>query len=174
MKRSGMLLATIAMLAPLSVLAQPTPGSITFTPLSAGTTAVPTLGGALLVLLALLLGVIALRSVRHRRDSGTLSLFAGALLVGSLASGVSGLVVIQDARAGGGSIILDEAGETFDVFCGNGSYFNDSGVGMQVTAFVTPTGCTSETNIANDPVCTIGTVLEDGDVCNTNFEPTPV
>lgn len=174
MKRSRIVLATTAMLTPLSALAQINPGSITFTPASAAATAVPTLGGTLLVLLALLLGVIAVRSVRHQRSSGTASVFAGALALGALASGVSGVALIQDVHAGVGVSIQDEAGETFEVPCGTGLYQNDSGVSMQVTELVAPTGCISDTNIAPEPACRLAAVVEDGNVCNTDYGRTPV
>jgi hypothetical protein len=147
-----------------ATLAQ-TDGSITFTPDTAATS-VPTLGGTLLLLLALLLGVIALRQIRH---SGNLASFAtSALIAGALASAVAGGLLVQESRAGVSTTITDSQGETFPVNCFLNVYENQSGVNMTVTAFELPTGCISPTNTA-EPACALNTRLADGESCSTNF-----
>jgi hypothetical protein len=168
------LMASVAIATP-SAFSQ-TDGSITFTPDSAAAaTAVPTLGGAFLILLAALLGVIAMKAVRRSQQGGTIaSVFAVAVLSGSLVTAMTGAMLMQEAKAGATLPILNPEGETFDVNCFFNVFDNQSAVGMTVTALTPPAGCNSETNTAVEPTaCEIGLRLEDGESCALGYDGAP-
>ena len=64
-------------------------GTITFSPAAVSATAVPMLGSTLLILLSLLLVFIAFVAFR-KRQNGTASVIAGALVLAALASAGGG------------------------------------------------------------------------------------
>jgi hypothetical protein len=144
-------------------------GSITFAPLSA--TSVPTLGGAMLILLALFLTFIALRTMRTGSGRGNLSsLLVAALAAATLVSAVGGVSLLRSANAViGGNIITQPAGQSFPVLPGSNSYTNQSGVLQQVTALTLPTG--SDCNrTPSEADCTLGGQLPDSETCNVNVD----
>jgi len=154
-------LALLAML-PLAAQAGIPAGSITFTPAAGATaTPVPTLGGVMLLLLALLLAFVAFTQLRQQRAKMLLVL---CLAGGSLLSATGGVTLIERATAGGETfIIANSQGETLPIFPGEfNEYTNDAGVTMNVQSVQLPTPC------PNGPVpqvCTAGLELADGEQC---------
>lgn len=132
------------------------PGSITFSPSGTG---IPTLGGAALVLLTLLLAFIGWVSLR-KNGPGAVPVVTFALALAS-ASGAGGLTWLQTAEAGlTGSVITNSAGETFSIDDeAYNEYFNDSGVPMQPTSI----DLGSCSLIENPGTCVVGTSLDQGD-----------
>jgi hypothetical protein len=155
-------------------------GSITFAPLS--TTSVPTLGGAMLVLLAMFLGFIALRTMRTGSGPGRFSsLLIAALAAGTLLSAAGGVSLLRSANAVmGGNIITLPGGETFPVNTGElNTYDNQSGVLQRVTALTLPQGCSGPASAAEStPItalpaiapadCTLGGRLAVGQTCGVD------
>ncbi len=72
------------------------PGTITHGPLSA--TAVPTMGGYALILLAVLMLLVVARLLRDRQLKGSQFMLA-ALVTGAIASGASGIKLVSEAYA---------------------------------------------------------------------------
>jgi len=85
-------------------------GSITFSPAAVSATAVPMLGSTLLILLSLLLVFIAFVAFR-KRQNGTASVIAGALVLAALASAGGGASLFHKAYAQGRKTISDPTGE---------------------------------------------------------------
>jgi hypothetical protein len=107
-------------------------GTITFEPI--GASSIPTLGGTMLILLAVLLGFVAIRQMRSGGGRGSAGmLLVGALVAGTLASGLGGFGLLRHAVAGGGSnTITDPGGATFPINEGLNVYTNNSGVTQRV------------------------------------------
>lgn len=177
----GLAGVSVLLLAPGLVFSGVDAGSITFTPLSSTATSVPTLGGTLLILLALFLGFIALRSMRNGNGRGSVSsILIGTLALATLLSATGGVSLLTRANAGGGgNIITSPSGQSFSVFSGVfNSYFNDSGVVQQVTSLTLPTGCdlspteNKQKTILEQKVilsaCSLGGQLSDGDSCSVD------
>ncbi len=87
-------------LLPAQALAGGGVGTITFTEMpGSGAQAIPTLGGAMLVILSILLAFVALR-VLHRRSGGHASpMLVAGLLGGALVAGGGGGKLISDAHS---------------------------------------------------------------------------
>lgn len=172
----GLLVATAALSLQPSAVWAGTDGSIRFAPLSA--TSVPTLGGAMLVLLAMFLGFIALRTMRAGSGPGRFSsLLIAALAAGTLVSAAGGVSLLRSANAVmGGNIITLPGGETFPVIAGQlNTYENRSGVSQSVTALTLPQGCnepafaaesTATTALLAD--CMLGGQLADEQTCGVD------
>ena len=155
--------ALLAML-PLAAQAGLTSGSITFTPAAgAAATPVPTLGGVMLLLLALLLAFVAFTHLRRQRAKAMLVL---CLAGGSLLSAAGGVTLIERASAGGDGIffISNSQGETLPIFPNTfNEYTNDTSVPMGVQSVELPSS-----NCLNSPVpqaCTGGLELAPGEEC---------
>lgn len=132
-------------------------GTITFAPADAA--AVPTLGGAALILLGVLLAVIAIRQARHGADSRLPLLAVGASGL-ALAAATSGMLLMNDVQANGGSqVISSPSRQTLDVLNTTNIYENAAGVPMSVV----------ERDVAmcdaRSDGCELGTVIEDGGSC---------
>ncbi|MFT4521047.1 MAG: hypothetical protein ACI9JM_003458 [Halioglobus sp.] len=116
-------------------------GSVTHVPFE---THVPMLGGAGLVVLAALLGIIALRFMKNRETSGSQFLVL-ALAVGTIASGASGLKLINDANAISGVQFSDPNGSNVSILsAGFSSVYNDTGFPQKITDISVIPGCTLE------------------------------
>jgi hypothetical protein len=167
------LVATAAVSLQSSTVWAGSDGSITFAPLS--TTSVPTLGGAMLVLLAMFLGFIALRTMRAGSGPGRLSsLLIAAFAAGTLVSAVGGVSLLRSANAViGGNIITLPGGQTFPVIDGQlNTYENSSGVLQQVTELKLPQGCghttpsaESTATTASPTECVLGGQLANTQTC---------
>ncbi len=108
------------------------PGSITYGPLSA--TAVPTLGGFALILLAVLMLLVVARLLRDRQLNGTQFMLA-ALVTGAIASGASGIKLVSEAYADWvpNAIALDNpAGGTLALGPDLNCVTNSTGVAQQI------------------------------------------
>ncbi|GEM_PF-1426892 len=131
-------------------------GTITFAPADA--TAVPTLGGAALVLLGIFLAFIAIRQARQGAGSRLPLLAVGASGL-ALAAAASGVLLMNDVQANGGQVINSPSRQTLDVFNMTNIYENAAGVPMSVV----------EREVARCDAradgCELGTVIEDGGSC---------
>ncbi len=148
----------------LSWAGMPSTGSISFVPAAAsqGASAVPTLGGAMLILLALLLAFIAFNSLRQQRIKALLAI---ALAGGSLMSALGGVTLIERASAGGGAMftIANSQGQSFPIQpLVLNSYSNAAGIPMRVQNVQLPPGCT---NGPVPTVCSAGLELAQNDGC---------
>ncbi|MBK5963721.1 hypothetical protein CCR95_06385 [Thiocystis minor] len=139
--------------------AQVDDGSITFGPVG---TSIPTLGGTALLLVALFLGFLAYQAIRKNQGRGNaVSLLAGTLVIGSLASAAGGFALMRDADAGTGFgfPIKIPSGQVISFGCAPDMYFeNLSGVTMQVNVLTLPSKCTLTTVPDDDysyPPCTL-------------------
>lgn len=166
-------LSTLALL-PTASWAGSDLGSITFAPM--GSSSIPTMGGIGLLLLALVLGVVA---VQHLRENGsgsrTASLMAMALASGALFSAAGGVNFISQAAALTPAAVLVEvsnpAGQTLDVSPSVTTNFrNISGVELAVTALTLPTACESQPPVLREDDCKVGTLLADGESCPVSCE----
>lgn len=160
-------LAAVTVIASLALPAQAgTPsGSITFSP--ADVAAVPALGGTLLVLLAALLALIAVKAYR-RTHGGIAPVVAGALALGGLASAGGGFELIRQANANGDVPITDAGGQTILLGGGPTVLLNSAGVLMRVTDLSTDV-CEVQPGPADVPDCAVGTTVEDGERCQVNI-----
>ncbi|MBK5963722.1 hypothetical protein CCR95_06390 [Thiocystis minor] len=141
-----------------------TNGSITFGPVG---TSIPTLGGTALLLVALFLGFLAYQAIRKNQGRGNaISLLAGTLVIGSLASAAGGFALMRDADAAVMGFTIDiPAGKVFSFGCGPLNYFdNKSGVPMQVNALTLPPNCTPLTH-PSVPTCTLYSQLTNSARC---------
>ncbi|AUB80846.1 midcut-by-XrtH protein [Candidatus Thiodictyon syntrophicum] len=160
-------------LIPGLALAQAANGSITFGRLGATSALpIPTLGGTMLILLALSLGFLAYRSVR-KGQGYIASLLAGALAVGSLVSVTGGFNLLRDAYAAAvTNIISDPAGGTFPIVPHTTNiYDNQSGVPMSVIAISLPPACESSRSVGAVAVvpttqCMVGVQVGNSMQCN--------
>lgn len=140
-------------------------GTITFSPANAA--AIPALGGSLLVLLAALLALIAVRA--HRRTGhGIAPILAGALALGSLVSMGGGIELMQRAYAQKITpyTIANPEGDTFSLQSSN-TFQNDSGVPMVVSDISVIPGCTANGDSTPDPFC-VDTTTAAGAKCEVS------
>lgn len=145
-------------------------GSITFSP--ADVAAVPTLAGSLLVLLAGLLALIAVKAYR-RADRGIAPMVAGVLAVGSLISAGGGVEIIRQAQGGVADTPVTNAnGQTFELDPGPNVFLNDAGILLEVTE-LSAGECSILPNESPLPECTIGTTVTDGERCQVNIASCP-
>lgn len=143
-------------------------GSISFVPAAAdGASAVPTLGGAMLILLAMLLAFIAFNSLRQQRAKVMLAM---ALAGGSLVSAMGGVTLIERANAGGSNLVTisNAQGQNFPIQpLVLNSYSNNAGIPMRVQNVTLPPGCP---NGPTPNICTVGLELAQGDECRISCE----
>jgi hypothetical protein len=169
---SKLISATALLLASTSALAGGF-GTVTHAPFE---TQVPMLGGAGLMVLAGLLGIVALRFMKDRKQSGGQFLFL-ALTVGALASAGSGFKIISDAHAVHTPEFSEASGGTVSIPSdGVNSFTNSTGFPQKITDISLVTGCTLnsivEGNGGNGGGTFLGqcddspgTVLENTDYC---------
>ena len=159
----SILLAMLA-LAPIGAMAQQ--GSITFSPLSS--VPIPTMGGGILILLALLLATSAWQRFRTN-GSGVAS---AALLTAALATGAGGLGVLQQVTAGIGlQILSSQNATTFELQPGISNLFsNESGVGQRVSGLTLPGTCPAAGTPADgvDSACQLGNTIAAGSTCSVD------
>ena len=104
-------------------------GSITHSPDISG---VPMLGGAGLVILSALLGLVSLRFLKDRSRHGSTFVIA-ATLTGAIAAAGGGIKLINDAQAAPSIAFSDAEGGTVDLrFEGLNIVFNDTNVPQQI------------------------------------------
>lgn len=110
----------------------PIGGAITHGPLSA--TAVPTMGGFALILLAALMLVVVARMIKSRQLNGAQFMLA-ALVTGAIASGASGIKLVSEAHAlrlPNPVLLNDPAGGTLTLFQDLNCVTNQTGVAQQI------------------------------------------
>ena len=148
-------------------------GSITFSPAAVSATAVPMLGSTLLILLSLLLVFIAFVAFR-KRQNGTASVIAGALVLAALASAGGGASLSHKAYAQGRSTISDPTGEEKNISGVTlNIYTNASGVPMTIGSPVF-TGAACNSVWFNLPdACDVGAELADTDHCEIDCRVVP-
>jgi hypothetical protein len=105
-------------------------GSITHSPVISG---VPMLGGAGLVVLSVLLGLVSLRFFKDRSRQGSTFVIA-ATLTGAIAAAGGGITLINEAQAVGASVLMSKsAGGTVEIpFNGFNSVLNDTSLPQQI------------------------------------------
>ncbi len=143
-------------------------GGITFAPVGAGgplgeAAAVPTLGTAALILLALLLGFIAWVSLR-KNGPGTMAsiTLALAFAVGSSAGGLHWIQSIEAVIPESNLQITEASGQTLDIYnFTKNTYTNVTGSPMQPTA-IAYNSCGSSTA---EKKCTINTPVAPNEFC---------
>jgi hypothetical protein len=142
-------------------------GSITFTPVPPPT--IPTLSGALLLSLGLLLAVMAWRGFRQRGSGLASVLLLSALALGTTAGGAG---LLTRAVAGGALTIvsLDEP-STFALEDAETNVItNASGVGQRVSALSLPGECPNADVAAGgaDSACTLDSEIAAGNSCSVD------
>jgi len=148
-----------------------TGGSITFQPDAAP---IPVLGGAMLLLMGLMLAFIAFVTLRRHRGGATW--FLGALATGALLSGMGGVKLISDASAGipGAFLITNPGGQSFPLVDDQFHIFhNDSGTTQRVLNISLPSplcGGGGDPAFPDPPEsCTEGQRLGSGDSCEVDL-----
>jgi len=156
------------LLAPAGTQAQTCPaGEITFAPSAVD---IPTLGGSLLLLLALLLGFLAFRALRFGpgRRSAT-PLLVAALTTAALLSGVGGVALLRSADAVTADV--PSSGGTFcvDPFVLN-EYKASPGSSLVVKSLTLPQPTSANCPAAGSGPnpCAVGLQVTDGAVCTAN------
>ena len=148
-------------------------GTITFSPAAVSATAVPMLGSTLLLLLSLLLVFIAFVAFR-KRQNGTASVIAGALVLAALASAGGGASLFHKAYAQDRLTISDPTGEEKRISGDTQNiYTNASGVPMTIGSPVF-TGAACNSVWFNLPdACDVGAELADTDHCEIDCRVVP-
>ncbi|MEM1114013.1 MAG: midcut-by-XrtH protein [Pseudomonadota bacterium] len=118
-----------------------------------GAVGVPLFGGAALVMLSVLLGLVSIRFFRDRKRSGSLWLIT-ATVSAALASGGSGLKLISDVNAGPPliSLMSDIGGEIPIPMDGTFVVRNTSGIGLRITGITLNNECVLLTRVPVDKV----------------------
>lgn len=145
-----------------------TVGTITFS--SASVAAVPTMGSIALLLLSGLLAVIAMKS--YRKAGGITPAIVGLLGVAALAS-TGSIQLVQDARAQITPIPVEEPGEKPVVNSLN-TFRNVSGSELRVEDLELDEGFRVDSNPTEDPSCSVGAVIGNGEQCSVSITTNPV
>lgn len=185
--------AIIATLLPGTAFAgSPSPPSISLSPLASS---IPTLGNAMLILLALFLAVVAVRILRTNPAGGN-RMSAVALVAGLMAVAAGGTVMVEGVRAlnagappsvtlfdqeGGGTVVLEPTNNDFLA-----QVANTTSVSQQVTA-INPGFCSLEPinnaglvlpqlpeGSQEAGTCEVGLVIPSGDYCAVEFFGCPL
>ncbi len=144
-----------------------TPGTITFSP--SAVAPVPTLGSTLLVLLAALLGVIAMKS--YRRAGGITPMIAGLLAIAALTSAGGGIKLVREVHAAiVTNTITQPEGQAFSLSRGPNSFLNDAGTTLETSDIELAEICFVGTNESADPDCAVDQTIADGASCQIVVE----
>lgn len=145
-------------------------GSITFAP--PGATSIPTLGGIGLIILAAVVGFMAVNAFRNNATAGRMMSFTALSLgVGTIIAAAGGVVLINDARAVAPGEVFDmseQAVQTYPLTDGELHQFNNLSNGdLAVIALSLPENCSLEGSghVIGVPVCELGTNLADSETC---------
>ena len=107
---------------------------VTYGPLAPS--AVPTIGGSLLLILAALMVAVVFRL--HKAGNRSAAMLAGTLLAGALASGGAGLKMVADAHAvAGRKNLSDPSGGAVELTVGGNCLINTSGITQQIQSIET-------------------------------------
>jgi len=132
-------------------------------------TAIPTLSGTMLILLSLLLATIGYRILRQKGNDASRMMVLSLIAVGALASGLSGVKLVNDASASGANPLAQPSGGSVD--CCNGlPFLNTSGVLQEIKSRTKPhSSCSWVAN--GSPECTPGLLLNNGETCYLDVFP---
>ena len=148
-------------------------GTITFSPAAVSATAVPMLGSTLLILLSLLLVFIAFVAFR-KRQNGTASVIAGALVLAALASAGGGASLFHKAYAQDRLTISDPTGEEKRISGDTQNiYTNASGVPMTIGSPVFAGAACNSVWFNLPDACDVGAELADTDHCEIDCRVVP-
>lgn len=152
----------------LAFAGAPAPGSITFAPV--GSTSIPAMGGVGLVILAVVMGFIALQAFRRKQAGQSLVSFLGlGLGTGALLAAFGGISLISESKAVGPleTDMTELAVQTWELSGRDTNLFNNlSGGELSVIELELPLGCSLDgISHQSDPPCALGFVLADGDSC---------
>lgn len=151
---------------------------ITYSPQSVAA-AVPTISGSLLIVLAVLLMIVAVRLLKDRPNAGA-NLLIAVVAIASLATGAGGVKLVADAYAGVlEAQMTNAAGGTLNIPSGASRVVNVTEVPQQITNIAYSAGCSSQAPVnADAPVqadagtsvgtCTTSTTLaaQSGEFCD--------
>lgn len=158
--------ATLSVLVPGLAMAGGNTGSITFSPVPPAT--IPTMGGIGLLILAVILGGIAVRALKSKAAPNHLASFFTLGITGLLCA-AGGIGLMSDSRA---EVVLTEQdisnpeGETFGLTSGQFYRFiNTTGVTMGVTDIQDPLCGVGDGPPDPDPTCELGLNLANGEKC---------
>ncbi len=151
------LLAALGLGSFASLAAAGTGGAvITYGPVMA--TAVPAISGALLIVLAALMMLIAFRLIKHRPQSGA-NLVIAVVAIASLATGAGGVKLMADAHAViPGAQMTDSSGGTLGVPSGISRVVNATAVPQKIIEIEYSDGC-SLNNGGSVGACSTTTIL---------------
>jgi hypothetical protein len=161
-KITGILSTLALMLACPPAMAGVGIGSITYAPLSASS--IPTLSGAMLVVLACLFSVLAFRVLRAHSSTKPLASVAalGILTLGA----ASGIRLIQNAQAAIPSITFNVSnGGSVLVGVGLSYVTNNTGVAQQITHISVNSGYSVVPSNPYTPQCILGMIVADQGHC---------
>lgn len=162
--RNGFFLTVSSVFSASVFAGRPSAGSITFAPVEPA--AIPTMGGIGLVLLAVIVGFLAIQALRNRQAGQHLTSIM-ALGLCALISAAAGVNLISESRA----LIPDKEitnpeGQTLPIEFGNPNvYRNKSGVAMQVVEIVEPSECGAIAMELDQQLCETGLIIEDTETC---------
>lgn len=122
-----------------NVLAGSSVGSIVY---GSGASAVPTLGGTTLIVLAILLAVIAFRILRSQQHSGV-NLVVALTAIAAVASGAGGIRLMSDANAVAVGVVnmTSESGGSVQLFPGANEVTNVTSVPLTILEIQLVNGC---------------------------------
>lgn len=162
-KYIGILSTLALMLVCSDVLAGTTGGTIVYSPYAQ---AIPTLSGAMLMVLAFLFAVLAFRALRaHPGGKPLASLLALGVLVLVAASGNQ---LIRNAQAIVGFFFSNPGGGIVSVGTGEYPVQNTSGRPQQIIS-INPTPPSVALSTSGSPQCTAGLVVQNSSSCYINF-----
>ncbi len=167
--------STIFGLAASAVTGTASADSITFAPLSANSTSIPTMGGAFLVAMSILVAAVAFYMLRKHTPNG-MTFTLAVLLSGASITGLSGVQIIQNAEAINFEQVKinSRAGGNFPILEGPNNYENLSGVPLKVVSIQIDTlNCPILQTNGQEPVdegpiqmCQVGLVLNNQESCD--------
>jgi len=149
-------------------------GTLTYGPVLAppppvtAATPVPTLSGIMLMVMALLLAAIGYRILKQKDNNASRMMMLSLIAVGSLASGMSGIKLINDAYAAPlNDHPLDTQGQA-SVEDGLNNYNNVGTPDIEIYTVDVDQYCGVQGNPGD---CVVGTILQNGQTCTLECFP---
>lgn len=150
-------------------LAQEQVGTLTHGP---SATSVPTLGGYALILLAVLLGLVAFRTMRTRQHNGA-SLVVALTAILAIASGVGGVNLVSEAWAGNPNMENPD-GDDVKLYTGETEVKNNTGISQKIRSVELIEDCNFDKDeIRGEGPCMYLPTVPSGGFCTTAISCTP-
>jgi len=164
----SVLIAGFLSIVPLTASATAITAMVSHSPAQIGPMAIPTMGGAALLALSLLLAVVAWRAHRMGVLRGN-SLLGVSLMIAVLTTGVSGVRLVQ-AQVNGGSApifnLTDPEGGTINLVSVGGTHcvVNSTGVAQEIRSITAQPGFEiDEDGSSRDGFCSEIAILREGE-----------